>query len=128
MAKKIALIEKRNRPLMTLISQLLGAPTPSVIEHRDGYATSPFVENMSKASLSKKLNLPILTVTYDESTDPTEHVTQYKRRMWQASIPWHLSVHVQVVWSYFDWARSQMAQISETRKDWQFINLCQQVQ
>lgn len=74
MANQIILIEKQNGRLIKLMSQLPRAPMPSVVEHRDGYAASPFVEMILKASLPKKLNLPILIATYDESTDPTKHI------------------------------------------------------
>lgn len=53
------MIEKQNHQIMCLLSQLPGAPNSSVVKHRDGYATSPFVEEIAKATLSKKLNLPI---------------------------------------------------------------------
>lgn len=76
--------------MLKLLSQLLRAPSPSIIEHQDGYAESPFIENISKASLPKKLSLPVLTATYYVLIEPTEHVAQYKQRKWQASIPWHL--------------------------------------
>lgn len=67
-----------------------GASTPCIIEHRDGYVVSPFVKEIVKAALPKKLNLPILTTTYDVSTDSMEHVVEYKQRVWEESIPWHL--------------------------------------
>lgn len=75
MAKRMVMIEKRNRQMMWLFSQLLGGPTPCIVEHREGYAASLFVEEIAKAALPKKLNLPILTSTYDKSTDTTELVT-----------------------------------------------------
>lgn len=87
MAQKMAMIEKQNRQMMKLLSQLPGALTPSNVKHRDGYATSTFVEQVANAALPKKLNLLILTPTHDGSTDPMEHVARYKQRMWQASIP-----------------------------------------
>ena len=90
MAKRMILIERQNRRVMKLMSQLPRAPTPSIIEHPDGYAESPFMERISKVVLPKKLNFPVLIAIYDGSTDPGEHVAQYKQRMWQASIPWHL--------------------------------------
>lgn len=82
MAKRLILIEKQNWCLMKLMSQLPVAPTPSIVEHPDGYAASPFVEVISKTLLPKKLNLPVLTATYDASTDPVEYVAQYKQRIW----------------------------------------------
>lgn len=41
MAKIMAMIEKQNRKIMWLLSQLLGTLTHSNIEHRDGYTASP---------------------------------------------------------------------------------------
>lgn len=80
MAKLMALIEKQNRRMMRLLSQLLGRQQASSSIETD--AASPFVGKISKASLPKKLNLPILTATYDGLTDPIEYVTQYKHIMW----------------------------------------------
>lgn len=37
MAKRMAMIEKQNRHMMLLLSQLPGAPTPSIVKHHDGY-------------------------------------------------------------------------------------------
>ncbi|KMS98397.1 hypothetical protein BVRB_4g092760 [Beta vulgaris subsp. vulgaris] len=90
MTKRMAQIEKQNKRLMNLMSQLPGAPTPGIVEHPDGYAKSPFVDRISRVVLPKNLNLSTLAATYDGSTDPGEHVAQYNQRMWQASIPWHL--------------------------------------
>ncbi|XP_057248019.1 uncharacterized protein LOC125492543 [Beta vulgaris subsp. vulgaris] len=90
MAKHMIQIEKQNRRLMKLMSQVPGPPTPSIVEHPDGYAESPFIERIVRAVLPKKLNLPTLAANYDGSTDPGEHVAQYKQRMWQVSIPSHL--------------------------------------
>lgn len=81
MGKRMTKIEKQNQRMMKLLSQPPRAPSPTVIEHRGGYIASSFVEKVSKVSLPKKLNLSILTAVYDESTNPTQHVAQYKQRM-----------------------------------------------
>ncbi|XP_057251750.1 uncharacterized protein LOC130591832 [Beta vulgaris subsp. vulgaris] len=49
MKKRLTQIEKQNKRLMKLMSQLPGAPTPGIVEHPDGYAESPFVDRISRA-------------------------------------------------------------------------------
>lgn len=48
-----------------MLSQFPGALTPSIMDNRDIFAVSPFVEKIAKAKLPEKLNLPTLTATYD---------------------------------------------------------------
>lgn len=64
MAKHMAMIEKHNHRMMRVLSQHPRTPTPSIVGHRERYTTTLLVEKIVKASLSKKLNLLILTTTY----------------------------------------------------------------
>lgn len=59
------MIDKQIRWIMKLLSQFPGALTPSIMDNRDIFAVSPFVEKIAKAKLPEKLNLPTLTATYD---------------------------------------------------------------
>lgn len=65
MAKRMVKIKKQNKRMMKVPSQLLGDQTSSIVEHKNGYAASPFVEKIIKDMLSRSLTLLILTATYD---------------------------------------------------------------
>ena len=80
----------QNRKLMRMIHKIPGAPVPVDVEAIDGYSQSPFVEDISKAQIPERLNIPAMPKLYDGTTDPLDHVAQYKQRMWQLSIPQEL--------------------------------------
>ncbi|XP_074278721.1 uncharacterized protein LOC141602316 [Silene latifolia] len=52
----------------------------------DNYVDSPFVDEIAKVDLPKKLVLPSMR-TYDGTSDPLNHVAFYKQNMLAASIP-----------------------------------------
>ena len=90
MAKNEAIIEALNRKMMKLLTRLPGAPKPVAYESRDGFAESPFVEEIAKVKIPTKLNIQPFPKLYNGNTDPQDHVAQYKQKMWQLSIPWEL--------------------------------------
>ena len=86
----VAAFKAQNRKFMRLIHSIPGAPVPVAIEAVDGYSRSPFVEEISRAQLPEGLIIPATPKLYDGTTDPADHVAQYKQRIWQLSIPSHL--------------------------------------
>ena len=84
---EVASLRKKNKHIMKLLTQLPGAPTPMATEAIDGYSSSPFVDEIANAMIPKKLNIPPWSELYDGTSDPVDHVAQYKQRMWQLSIP-----------------------------------------
>ncbi|XP_010677039.1 uncharacterized protein LOC104892753 [Beta vulgaris subsp. vulgaris] len=90
-AKKMALLESQNRKILRMLTKLPGAPiTPVAEESPDGYAQSPFVEEIARQRIPKKINVTQPHKLYDGAADPYDHVAQYKQKMWTLSIPEHL--------------------------------------
>lgn len=89
-ARKMALLESQNRKILRMLTKLPGAPTPVAEESPDGYAQSPFVEEIARARIPKKINVTQPHKLYDGAADPYDHVAQYKQKMWTLSIPEHL--------------------------------------
>ncbi|XP_048493794.1 uncharacterized protein LOC125494206 [Beta vulgaris subsp. vulgaris] len=89
-AKKMALLESQNRKILRMLAKLPGAPTPVAEESPDGYAQSPFVDEIARARIPKKINVTQPHKLYDGAADPYDHVAQYKQKMWTLSIPEHL--------------------------------------
>ena len=85
--KKIIILEAQNRKILKPLSKLPGAPIPVATEARKGYAQSPFSEEVTKIKIPKKLHIPAMPKLYDGTTDPVDHVAQYKQKMWQLPIP-----------------------------------------
>uniref|UniRef100_A0A803MMZ7 Reverse transcriptase/retrotransposon-derived protein RNase H-like domain-containing protein n=1 Tax=Chenopodium quinoa TaxID=63459 RepID=A0A803MMZ7_CHEQI len=56
MAREVAVIKAQNRKMMKLLNCLPGAPIPVAYESRDGFAESPFVEEIAKSSWQQRRN------------------------------------------------------------------------
>ncbi|XP_021745414.1 uncharacterized protein LOC110711344 [Chenopodium quinoa] len=69
---------------------MASAPKLVAYESRDGFAESPFVEEIAKVRIPAKLSIPSFPKMYDGTTDPQDHVGLYKLNMWQLSILWEL--------------------------------------
>lgn len=78
MGKKVAVIEAQNRKMMKLLTRLPGAPKPVAYETPDGFAELPFVESIARVRIPEKLNIPVFPKLYDGTSDPQDHVAQYK--------------------------------------------------
>ncbi|XP_010678171.1 uncharacterized protein LOC104893736 [Beta vulgaris subsp. vulgaris] len=89
-AKKMALQESQNRKILRMLAKLPGARTPMAEESPNGYAQSPFVDEIARARIHKMINVTQPHKLYDGAADPYDHVAQYKQKMWTLSIPEHL--------------------------------------
>ncbi|XP_056683052.1 uncharacterized protein [Spinacia oleracea] len=85
--KMDARMTKHYSRLMKLMTRFPGAPTPVETEPTDGYAASPFCEEIARVTVPHTLRLPTWTTLYDGTSDPYRHVNFYKQRMWQIGIP-----------------------------------------
>ncbi|XP_021721936.1 uncharacterized protein LOC110689455 [Chenopodium quinoa] len=90
MAKEVVVFKAQNWKMMKLLTRLPGAPRPVAYESHDGFAESPFVEEIARVRIPTKLSIPSFPKLYDGTTDPQDHGAQYKQKMWQLSIPWEL--------------------------------------
>ena len=73
-AKKLALLESHNKKIFRMLAKLPGAPTPVAEESPNGYAQSPFVDEIAKARIPKKINVSQPHKLYDGAADPYDHV------------------------------------------------------
>ncbi|XP_048502935.1 uncharacterized protein LOC104896471 [Beta vulgaris subsp. vulgaris] len=89
-AKKMAQMESQNKKILRMLAKLPGALTPVAEESPIGYAQSPFVDEIARARIPKKINVSQPHKLYDGAVDPYDHVAQYKQKMWTLSIPEHL--------------------------------------
>lgn len=80
-AKKLTLLESQNKKIHRMLAKLPGAPMPVAEESSNAYAQSPFVDGITKALIPKKINVYQPHKLYDGSTDPYNHVAQYKQKM-----------------------------------------------
>ncbi|XP_074301189.1 uncharacterized protein LOC141632547 [Silene latifolia] len=66
--------------LREMISRVLGMPPPLQKPGPDSYADSPFVDAISVVAMPKGFNNPNMTL-FVGTTDPLDHVSQYKQKM-----------------------------------------------
>ncbi|XP_057771155.1 uncharacterized protein LOC130990957 [Salvia miltiorrhiza] len=69
-----------------LIQRIPGVPAPIHKSSENCYADSPFVDEIALVEMPVKFNFPIMQM-FDGTTDPTDHIAQYKQRMFTAAIP-----------------------------------------
>ncbi|XP_057811678.1 uncharacterized protein LOC131025917 [Salvia miltiorrhiza] len=69
-----------------LIQRIPGVPAPIYKSSENCYADSPFVDEIALVEMPVKFNFPSMQM-FDGTTDPTDHIAQYKQRMFIAAIP-----------------------------------------
>ena len=79
MTKKLAEME-------VLIKWILGVPNPLRKSHPYNYADSLFVDAITFVEIPKKFSFPNMKL-YSGTTDPMDHITSYKQRMFTTVIP-----------------------------------------
>ncbi|OVA14896.1 hypothetical protein BVC80_8953g11 [Macleaya cordata] len=79
-------IALRLAQMEALISRIPGVPAPIKKSLPSSYADSPFVDDIAPVEMPRKFSLPNMKL-YDGTTDPDDHIAQYKQRMFTAAIP-----------------------------------------
>ncbi|XP_057790832.1 uncharacterized protein LOC131007937 [Salvia miltiorrhiza] len=69
-----------------LIQRIPGVPAPIHKSSENCYADSPFVDEIALMEMPIKFSFPSMQM-FDGTTDPTDHIAQYKQRMFTAAIP-----------------------------------------
>ncbi|KAK0575202.1 hypothetical protein LWI29_035397 [Acer saccharum] len=69
-----------------LIQRIPGVPAPIKKSTANSFADSPFVDAIALMEMPKKFNFPNMK-QYEGTTDPDDHIAQYKQRMFTAAIP-----------------------------------------
>ena len=70
----------------SMIQQIPGVPTPLRKSQPNSYADSPFTDALALVEMPRKFTFPNMK-TYDGTTDPMDHITSYKQRMFTTVIP-----------------------------------------
>ncbi|XP_057781042.1 uncharacterized protein LOC130999491 [Salvia miltiorrhiza] len=79
LARKLAEME-------ALIQRIPGVPAPIHKSSENCYADSSFVDEIALVEMLVKFSFPSMQM-FDGTTDPTDHIAQYKQRMFTAAIP-----------------------------------------
>ncbi|KAK0606072.1 hypothetical protein LWI29_033882 [Acer saccharum] len=77
---------RRFAEMEALIQRILGVSAPIKKSTANSFADSPFVDAIALMEMPKKFNFPNMK-QYEETTDPDDHIAQYKQRMFTAAIP-----------------------------------------
>ncbi|KAK0571367.1 hypothetical protein LWI29_014734 [Acer saccharum] len=77
---------RRFAEIEALIQRIPGVPTPIKKSTANSFADSPFVHAITLIEMPKKFNFPNMK-QYEGTTDPDDHIAQYKQRMFTAAIP-----------------------------------------
>ena len=79
LASKISNLEE-------MVQRIPGVPAPIKKSLPNSFADSPFVDAIALVEMPAKFNFPSMKL-YDGTTDPDDHVSQYKQRMFTIAIP-----------------------------------------
>ncbi|KAK0592545.1 hypothetical protein LWI29_021084 [Acer saccharum] len=77
---------RRFAEMEALIQRIPGVPAPIKKSTANSFADSPFVDAIALIEMPKKFNFPNMK-QYEGTTDPDDHIAQYKQRMFTAAIP-----------------------------------------
>ncbi|KAL5778952.1 hypothetical protein ACOSQ2_009689 [Xanthoceras sorbifolium] len=69
-----------------LIQRIPGIPAPIKKSAINSFADSPFVHAIALVKMPRKFNFPNMK-PYDRTTDPNDHIAQYRQRMFTTVIP-----------------------------------------
>ena len=84
---------------MSLLAKLTEAAAPVDVDPMTGFQAPLSIDELTLVDVPKKYTIPSFTPKYSGTTDPDEHVAQYKQLMWttsSTSIPG--SLYVQKFW------------------------------
>ena len=77
---------RRFAEMEALIQRIPGVPAPIKRSNMNSFADSPFVDAIALVEMPKKFSFPNMK-QYEGTTDPDDHIAQYKQRMFTAAIP-----------------------------------------
>ncbi|KAK2643060.1 hypothetical protein Ddye_024823 [Dipteronia dyeriana] len=70
----------------TLIQRISRVPVPIKKGIPNNFTDSPFVEAIAIIEMPRKFSFPNMN-QFEGTTDPADHIEQYKQRMFTATIP-----------------------------------------
>ena len=78
-------VKKELKEFREMIQRIPGVPKPLEKATPTSYADSPFTDDIALVDIPKRFAVPSME-SYDGSTDPLEHIAQYKQRMFTVPI------------------------------------------
>ncbi|KAF3602570.1 hypothetical protein F2Q69_00036541 [Brassica cretica] len=80
------MFSKRLDAMQSMVERLPGVAPPIRKSNPDSYADTPFTDEITLIEIPRKFSFPSIKA-YDGTTDPDEHVTQYRQRMLVVALP-----------------------------------------
>ena len=77
---------RRLNEMEDLIKRIPGMPTPIKKSSVNLYVDSPFTDNIALVEMPQKFGFSNIKL-YNRTTDPDDHIAQYKQRMFTTAIP-----------------------------------------
>ena len=78
-------VGKRFAEMEAMIQRIPGVPTRLKKSLPHSYVDSPFVDSITLVDMPKKFSFPNMKM-YDDTTNPTDHITSYKQRIFTVAI------------------------------------------
>ncbi|XP_074336820.1 uncharacterized protein LOC141673994 [Apium graveolens] len=78
-------VKKELQEVRDMIQRIPGVPKPLEKATSTSYTDSPFTDDIAKIEIPKRFTVPYMK-PYDVSSDPLEHIAQYKQRMFTVPI------------------------------------------
>ncbi|KAF2579590.1 hypothetical protein F2Q68_00005162 [Brassica cretica] len=80
------MFSKRLDAMQSMVERLPGVAPPIRKRYHDSYADTPFTDEITLIEMPMKFSFP-RTKAYDGTSDPDDHVTQYRQRMLAVAFP-----------------------------------------
>ena len=79
-------LSRRFTEMEALIQRIPGVPTPIKKSTASSFADSPFIDSIALVDMPRKFSFPDMK-QFEGTTDPDDHIAQYKQRMFIIAIP-----------------------------------------
>ena len=80
------MFSKRLDAMQSMVERLPGVAPSIRKSNPDSYVDTPFTDEITLIEMPKKFYFPRIKA-YDDTTDPNDHVTQYRERMFAVALP-----------------------------------------
>uniref|UniRef100_A0A0D3CH57 Retrotransposon gag domain-containing protein n=1 Tax=Brassica oleracea var. oleracea TaxID=109376 RepID=A0A0D3CH57_BRAOL len=80
------MFSERLDAMQSMVERLPGVAPPIWKSNLDSYADTPFTDEITLIEMPQKFSFPSIKA-YDGTTDPDDHVAQYKQRMLAVALP-----------------------------------------
>ena len=80
------MFSKRLDTMQSMVERIPGVAHPIRKSDPDSYADTPFTDEITLMEMPRKFSFPSIK-GYDGTTDPDDHVVQYRKRMLAVALP-----------------------------------------